>query len=91
MVREAIGNRECLVSEIKDRISDLSRFLELTNHKPGEAFSVLKVGQHFGRLRDRWFGGYRLVWGKSPGGKHRWQVEETPHQKEMHRAEEEPL
>jgi hypothetical protein len=77
MLRAAIGDRECFVREIKGTLTldDCSRLLELTNHKPGEPFNELKVGQYFGRLRDRWFGACRLVWGKNPSGKRKWRVE----------------
>lgn len=97
MVREVIGDSECSVREIKDRLNsgDSSRFMELTHHKPLEAFSELRVGQYFGRLRNRWFGGYRLVWGKREDNKRKWRVEmrqqEINRGKSMQNGNEEPL
>ena len=97
MVCDAIKDSERTVREINARISpaERPRFMELTNHKPDEPFSELKVGQCFGRLRDRWFGGFRLVWGRTIDGRRKWRVEmrleEVRNGGKRQSQEEEPL
>lgn len=76
----SIRERECSVRHIKDHLNpgDLPRFQELTGHKPNEPFSELRIGQFFGRIRDRWFGEspqHKLTSSKSTGGKRQWRIE----------------